>query len=174
MGRWWDGGGTEVARWLDGGGTKWDGHFGGTVIGRGGTVVGRWWDTSCFSFGCIKYILYAHSKPSMADGTEEPLKSTEELQPTTVAPQTKVKVKLERQRISDGEFLAIMAAPPCSTFSIARFIHSPDSPDGGPQILRDRNHIHGLDKLSPGDRRGLDIANKITLRTIGTIALLSA
>ena len=75
------------------------------------------------------------------------------------------------QRINDGEFLAIMAAPPCSTFSIARFIHSPDSPDGGPQILRDREHIHGLDKLSPGDRRGLDVANKITLRTI---SLLSA
>ena len=75
------------------------------------------------------------------------------------------------RRISDGEFLAIMAAPPCSTFSIARFIHSPDSPDGGPQILRDRNHIHGLDKLSPGDRRALDVANKITLRTI---SLLSA
>ena len=75
------------------------------------------------------------------------------------------------QRISNGEFLAIMAAPPCSTFSIARFIHSPDSPDGGPQILRNRSHIHGLDKLSPGDRRGLDTANKITLRTI---SLLSA
>ena len=64
-----------------------------------------------------------------------------------------------------------MAAPPCSTFSLARFIHSPDSPDGGPQILRNRQHIHGLDTLSPGDRRGLDVANKITLRTI---SLLSA
>ena len=68
----------------------------------------------------------------------------------------------------------LMAAPPCSTFSIARFIHSPDSPDGGPQILRDRNHIHGLDKLSPGDRRGLDVANKITLRTISLLAAAHA
>ena len=71
----------------------------------------------------------------------------------------------------NGEFLAIMAAPPCSTFSIARFIHSPDSLDGAPQLLRNRSHIHGLDKLSPGDRRGLETANKITLRTI---SLLSA
>ena len=73
--------------------------------------------------------------------------------------------------VTAHSYLAIMAAPPCSTFSIARFIHSPDSPDGGPQILRYRKHIHGLDKLSPGDRRGLDVANKITLRTI---SLLSA
>ena len=73
------------------------------------------------------------------------------------------------RHISSSEFLAIMAAPPCSTFSIARFIHSPDLPGGGPQILRNRKHIHGLDRLSRGDRRGLDTANKITLRTIKKI-----
>ena len=47
----------------------------------------------------------------------------------------------------NGEFLAVFAAPPCSTFSISRFFDAPDSIDGGPPPVRDRNNIDGLDSV---------------------------
>ena len=46
-----------------------------------------------------------------------------------------------RNRIAKGEFLAILAAPPCSTFSISRFMHSPTSADDGPPPVRVRKEI---------------------------------
>ena len=38
-----------------------------------------------------------------------------------------------------GTYVAVFAAPPCSTFSISRFVHSPDSSDGGPPPVRYRS-----------------------------------
>ena len=49
---------------------------------------------------------------------------------------------LRRCRI--GEFLAVLAAPPCSTFSVSRFFAASDSDDGGPPPVRDAEHIYGL------------------------------
>ena len=66
---------------------------------------------------------------------------------------------------TSGEFLAIIAAPPCSTFSISRFMHSPSSPDGGPPIVRTRGeHIEGLPSLPPGHARETRRANRIVRR----------
>ena len=44
------------------------------------------------------------------------------------------------QRVGSGQYCAIFAAPPCSTFSISRFYPKNDSPP----VVRDRLHIHGL------------------------------
>ena len=63
-----------------------------------------------------------------------------------------------------GEFLAIVAAPPCSTFSISRFIHSDSSVDGGPAPVRDRLHIEGLPNVAPQHQRELRRANRLTRR----------
>ena len=57
------------------------------------------------------------------------------------------------ERATNGEFLAIIAAPPCSTFSISRFMHSSASPDGGPPVVRTREHIDGLPSPPPGHAR---------------------
>ena len=68
-------------------------------------------------------------------------------------------------RATRGEFLAIIAAPPCSTFSISRFMHSPSSSDGGPPIVRTRGeHIEGLPSLPPGHARETRRANRIVRR----------
>jgi len=67
-------------------------------------------------------------------------------------------------RATAGEFLAIVAAPPCSTFSISRFIHSDSSHDGGPAPVRDRSHIEGLPDVAPQHRRELRRANRLTRR----------
>ena len=48
-----------------------------------------------------------------------------------------------RERIVRGEYAVIIAAPPCSTFSISRFFKSATSPDGGPPPVRTRIEIMG-------------------------------
>ena len=67
-------------------------------------------------------------------------------------------------RATNGEFLAIIAAPPCSTFSISRFMHSPASADGGPPVVRTREHIDGLPSPPPAHARELRHANRIVRR----------
>ena len=68
------------------------------------------------------------------------------------------------ERATNGEFLAIIAVPPCSTFSISRFMHSPASPDGGPPVVRTREDIDGLPSPPPGHSRELRHANRIVRR----------
>ena len=69
-------------------------------------------------------------------------------------------------RAHKGAFRAIFAAPPCSTFSISRFLHSPNVKDGGPPPVRDRDHILGLPDLPPSHLRELTEANLIVDRTM--------
>ena len=68
------------------------------------------------------------------------------------------------ERATNGEFLAIIAAPPCSTFSISRFMHSPASRDGGPPVVRTREDIDGLPSPPPAHARELRRANRIVRR----------
>lgn len=73
------------------------------------------------------------------------------------------------RRVQRGEFVAIFAAPPCSTFSISRFIRSKASKDGGPPAIRLRSlgdrQVTGSDKCCPEKhRRELSAANKIVSR----------
>ena len=68
------------------------------------------------------------------------------------------------ERAKAGEFLAIIAAPPCSTFSISRFI-KPKGGNVGAQPVRTRTNIQGLDNLSEHGRRQLLDANLIVQRT---------
>ena len=69
-----------------------------------------------------------------------------------------------RERVTRGEFAAIVAAPPCSTFSISRFFVSPDSSDGGPPAVRNRSNIEGLRFVPTAHRQELERANNIVAR----------
>jgi hypothetical protein len=73
------------------------------------------------------------------------------------------------QRAHRGDFLAVLAAPPCSTFSISRFIHSDHSDDGGPPPVRTREHITGLPDVDPQHARELREANDVVDRTAAII-----
>ena len=63
-------------------------------------------------------------------------------------------------RVKAAEFCAIIAAPPCSTFSISRFITPPKGKEGAPPV-RSRKHIRGLPQVPDGHRRELVRANAI-------------
>ena len=75
------------------------------------------------------------------------------------------------QRVSRGEFLAIVAAPPCSTFSVTRHFAADGSKDNGPPIVRDRNNIRGLPNVPAKHLRELRQANAVVARMT---ALLTA
>ena len=64
-----------------------------------------------------------------------------------------------------GEYFAIFAAPPCSTFSVARLIRSTQSEDGGPPLVRSRTEIRGVTGIPAKHRRELQNANTIITRT---------
>ena len=70
-----------------------------------------------------------------------------------------------RERIVCGEYAAIIAAPPCSTFSISRFFKSSSSADGGPPPVRTRTEIEGCRFLPSKHRpelvRANDVINKM-------------
>ena len=69
------------------------------------------------------------------------------------------------QRATAGEFIAIIAAPPCSTFSISRFIPHAASPDGrGPPVLRRKSHPEGVPNVPPRHQRELRRANRLVRR----------
>ena len=69
------------------------------------------------------------------------------------------------KRAMAGEFLAIIAAPPCSTFSISRFIPHPSSPDGqGPPVLRRKRHPEGVPDVPSQHLRELRRANRLVRR----------
>jgi hypothetical protein len=70
------------------------------------------------------------------------------------------------RRVAMGEFLCIMAAPPCSTFSISRFFHSGDSKDGGPPPVRTRAQIMGVHNIPAGPRSYVACASSSTLRVV--------
>jgi hypothetical protein len=73
-------------------------------------------------------------------------------------------------RASAGEFLAILAAPPCSTFSAARSFVAQGSTDTGPPPVRSRSHPEGLPNPPPGYERELAQANLLVLRTLAIIS----
>eukprot|EP00965_Chrysotila_dentata_P166211 5487597-Pleurochrysis_carterae.AAC.1 len=60
---------------------------------------------------------------------------------------------------------AVVASPPCSTFSVSRHCSSASSPDGGPPVLRTRDHPSGLPAVPSAHRPKLDPANKIICHT---------
>ena len=72
-------------------------------------------------------------------------------------------------RARAGEFLAIFAAPPCSTFSIARLLPSQDGSKGPPPV-RDRVHPSGLPNVPVAHRSELLSANAIVARTAALLA----
>ena len=72
------------------------------------------------------------------------------------------------KRVQNSEFLAIIAAPPCSTFSICRFIKAKDK-RGAPQV-RSRQHIRGLPNVDHKHRRELINANGLVARTVAILA----
>ena len=79
------------------------------------------------------------------------------------------------QRCHRGEFIAVMAAPPCSTFSIARFFDRrasalaagrPPPVDSGPPPVRSKDHITGLPDLAPARLKEVTLANTLVRRTV--------
>ena len=67
-------------------------------------------------------------------------------------------------RIRSGQYYAIFAAPPCSTFSVARHFKSKNGRGGGPPVIRTRQHPTGLPDLNPAHTRELKRANEIIAR----------
>ena len=68
-------------------------------------------------------------------------------------------------RVTACEFLAVFAAPPCSTFSISRFIQPRDGSDGAPVVRERGDQIRGLEKVPGGHERELKRANRVVART---------
>lgn len=64
-----------------------------------------------------------------------------------------------------GLYRSIIAAPPCSTFSVSR-LFVPEKGDPGPPPVRDREHILGLPDLDQTRRREVRAANELVLRTV--------
>ena len=78
------------------------------------------------------------------------------------------------QRVSRGEFLAVIAAPPCSTFSVTRHFAADGSKDDGPPVVRDRANIRGIPNVAAKHLRELRQANAIVARmTVGPYWLLA-
>ena len=68
-----------------------------------------------------------------------------------------------------GEFCALIAAPPCGTFSVARLPMRPDaSAQAGPGQLRGRSssYITGLPGLGDGAADAVRVANTLVCRTV--------
>ena len=63
------------------------------------------------------------------------------------------------QRAQSGEFLAIIAAPPCSTFSVARHFRP------GPPPVRNRQHPRGIPNQNPVRAKEAERANLLITRT---------
>ena len=76
-----------------------------------------------------------------------------------------------RERIVRGEYAIIIAAPPCSTFSISRFFKSATSPDGGPPPVRTRVEITGCRFLPSKHRAELERANNVVNRMCALLLL---
>ena len=74
-------------------------------------------------------------------------------------------------RVRRGAYLAIFAAPPCSTYSVTRYFPPRDG-KAGPPVVRNRWNILGLKDVPGPHRRELRLANEITRRT--TILLTAA
>ena len=74
------------------------------------------------------------------------------------------------RRAQRGEFLVIWAAPPCSTFSICRFLPT-RTPGGGPPIIRRRQEgqVTGARDCPQKNRRELKVSNELTSRTIAIL-----
>eukprot|EP00965_Chrysotila_dentata_P208242 6184591-Pleurochrysis_carterae.AAC.1 len=78
------------------------------------------------------------------------------------------------QRCADGYYAAVFASPPCSTFSVSRFFSTPDSPDGGPQPVRDHDHVLGLPDVPAQHARELAQSNELVRRTAQLLRAASA
>ena len=72
-----------------------------------------------------------------------------------------------RQRVAKGEFFAIFAAPPCSTFSISRFYKKANAPP----LVRDRFNIHGLPGVPAAHQKELADANALVARTCRLLSI---
>ena len=72
------------------------------------------------------------------------------------------------RRCHAGEFFAVFAAPPCSTFSVARFFTADNGKPGAPPV-RDRKHILGLPDVPKGHATELAKANRIVKRTVALL-----
>ena len=68
------------------------------------------------------------------------------------------------RRVALGEFLLVIAAPPCSTFSVSRFFPSRSAKDGGPPPVRVRDHITGRPDCPLAHRTELHGANELVRR----------
>ena len=71
------------------------------------------------------------------------------------------------RRSQRGEFLAVFAAPPCSTFSICRFTRSSSAADGGPPVVRRRSggQVTGITNCPAAHRREVKQSNELVART---------
>ena len=72
--------------------------------------------------------------------------------------------RLQRQiikEVTQGHYHVVLASPPCSTFSWARWANK-----WGPRPLRSASHPFGFRTLSPARRRSAENANKMIAFTV--------
>ena len=69
------------------------------------------------------------------------------------------------RRVQSGEFAAVVAAPPCSTFSIARFFPVANNRDHGPPPVRTRDSPRGIPGQAAGRELEAERANLLVIRT---------
>jgi hypothetical protein len=69
-----------------------------------------------------------------------------------------------QRRITSGECMAVIAAPPCGSFSVSRFFDSPSVRGGGPPPVRTRRRVTGRADVDPRYAKELKTANLIVER----------
>eukprot|EP00965_Chrysotila_dentata_P165616 5468388-Pleurochrysis_carterae.AAC.7 len=75
------------------------------------------------------------------------------------------------QRCAAREYAAIVASPPCFTFSVSRHFRSTASPDGGPPVVRSREYPLGRPDVPAAHRSELAEANGLMRRTAALLAV---
>ena len=73
------------------------------------------------------------------------------------------------QRVQSGEFFAVIASPPCSTFSISRFFAPADPRYEGAPPVRTRDYPFGLPNLAREQRAEVRNANLLLRRCLAVL-----
>ena len=69
------------------------------------------------------------------------------------------------RRVRAKDFHAVIAAPPCSTFSVSRFFKEASDGQPGPPAIRTRTHPEGITNVPPDHVKELRLANLLVTRT---------
>ena len=72
-----------------------------------------------------------------------------------------------------GKYRAVYAAPPCSTFSVARFFPGPEPNNYGPPVIRTKSHVMGIPDIPPQHKEELRKANLLVARCAAIVTAIA-